>query len=183
MAKPAHLIAQAAFNENADTFNGKPGEQSGMELNACPWYSYPWDYIWRATREEDREYIADFMEQAVANGFIGYDTNKSKRDTLYEALTENGYLPEAVDTSCFCDCTSLIYCAIFHITQIPYSVPPENEWNVAKCPRGVQLDGYLTEQGPGLFQKLTDDAYTQSPDKLLRGDILVNSKYHWAVWI
>lgn len=187
MSRTAYLIAQANFNELGTGSGGSPGEQLGLELNARQWYSYPWAAVYRPVNAEYAEYIADFMERAVSNGYLGYDLLAANRRTLFDALQANGYWIDEVDKPCTCDCSSLVYCAVYGATGVAY-VPAgmgRETAGTAYCPVVADYDGYLMEQCAGQFEKLTDSAYTQSPNKLLRGDILVGygSSNHVAVWV
>lgn len=173
-----HLIAQATSNESGETLYGKHGDQRGYELNARQWYSYPWDCVYRANTEEDREKIASFMEKAVVNGFIGYDTNKDKRDTLYEILLTNGYKVDEINTNCATDCSALGFCAVYLVTQVPFS---HADTDVDQCPRVRHYEEYMAASSK--FEKLEGTAYTDSPDNLMRGDILVAWGNHIGIWI
>ena len=89
MKETLNLIAHATHNEFDTLILGKAGDQIGCELQARAWFSYPWDYIYRAKNIEDREKIANLVEKAVLNGFIGYDTNRNNRDTLFKNIYKN----------------------------------------------------------------------------------------------
>lgn len=185
-----HLIAQATSNESGESLYGKHGDQRGFELNSRQWYSYPWDCVYRANTGGDRERIASFMEKAVVNGFIGYDTNKNKRDTLYDALLANGYKVDEINTNCATDCSALGFCAVYLVTGVPFPTqqyyidnPDDTEQSIAKCPRVRHYEYYMESVCPDLFTKLEGASYTDSPDNLVRGDILVAWGNHIGIWI
>lgn len=181
MGQTLHLIAQANTNEILTGLYGNPGDQTGCELNSRKWYSYPWDHIYRAKNEEDREFIAKFMESAILNGFIGYDNNRNKRDTLFKLLMSNGYDITEVATPCYCDCSALGFCAIYPITGVSFSHPDPD---VILCPKVRHYEEYMLLDGVvEHFDKLEGPEYTDSEENLLRGDILVALGHHIAIYI
>lgn len=188
MSNTAYLIAQANANEVGETLYGAHGDQKGFELNARQWYSYPWDHIYRAKNEADREKIALFMERAVSNGFVGYDTNKNKRDTLFTALTSQNTSQEItidgmaeLNENCSTDCSALGFCAVYAVTHIPFS---HEDSDVNYCPRVRHYEPYMTQPNvTPFFEKLEGEEYTTSSANLLRGDILVALGHHIGVWI
>ena len=191
MSDTLNLIAQASYNEEGGLSKGLQGDQNGIELNARQWFSYPWKFIYRARDEETREKIADFMEKAISNGFIGYDSGE-KRRTLFLRLQENGYNIEEINTACACDCASLVYCAVYGATgieMIPVTEDVEKENGTieqvtffAPCVRHYET--YLMQECADFgFTKLTDSKYIESGENLLRGDLLVAPGYHIAAWI
>ena len=185
MSNTAKLVAHATSDENGNVYGGDPGCQTGSELQARQWYQRGWDCVYRAVNAEDREKIALFMEKAVANGFIGYNTNRYRRDTLFETLLTNGYKVDEVNTSVECDCSALAYCAVFSVTGVECYIDPavKEEYKIIKCPKVNNYDDYIENQCAGMFEKLEGTDYTDSGDNLLRGDILVAWDAHIAVWI
>lgn len=207
MGETRHLIAQANANEIGESLHGVHGDQKGFELNARQWYSYPWDYIYRPKNAEDADIIADFMEKAVCNGFIGYDTNMNKRDTLYNGLLQNGYKVDELNVNSATDCSALAFCAIYAATNIPYptqeyyNANPEDNVDIKKCPRIRHYEFYMKNYCADKFEKLGDKeellangyageeaeaihaSYADTADNLKRGDILVALGKHIGVWI
>ena len=185
MSNTAKLIAHAASDERYEIYGGDPGNQTGVELHARQWYAGGWDCVYRAVNEADRETIALFMEKAVANGYIGYNTNRRKRDTLFQALLANGYKVDEVNTSVDCDCSALVYCAVFPVTGVECYLTEEQkeEALVNICPKVRHYEDYIENQCAGMFEKLEGEDYTGSSQNLLRGDLLVDRESHIAVWI
>lgn len=185
MPNTARLVAHATHDENNNNVLGDPGCQIGCELQARRWYQRGWTQIYRAVNEADREKIAAFMEKAVANGYIGYNTNRTKRDTLFETLLTNGYKVDEVNQSVECDCSALVYCAVFPVTGVECYIDPaeKQEKNIKICPKVDNYPDYIENQCAGMFEKLEGTDYTDSGDNLLRGDIMVALGAHIAVWI
>lgn len=183
MADALNLVAQASYNEKGTATGGLQADQNGVELNARQWFSYPWDHIYRTENEEVCEKIADFMEKAVANGFIGYSQGTNERETLYNELNNNGYKVDEVNVNCSCDCSSLVYCAVYGATSIEFTTDADgNPFNYLPMVR--HFEKYLlTDCAEFGFEKLEGDEYISSRDNLKRGDILVALGHHIAVWI
>lgn len=180
----AYMIAHATHNENGELYSGVASCQSGSELQARTWYQRGWIHVYRAVNAEDREKIADFMEKAVANGFIGYDSNRVKRDTLFNAIFTEGNAVEAVNKSVFCDCSSLVYCALYKTTGKKFIIGEDAAESdaVVICPRTIHFVDYIETQCAGMFEKLSEAQHTNSADGLIRGDIMY-ADGHVAVWI
>lgn len=185
MPNTANLIAHATHNEDNDNIHGDPGCQSGFELQARRWYQRGWSHVYRAINPEDREKIAVFMEKAVGNGFLGYDTNRRNRDTLYQELLANGYRVEEIAKSVHCDCSSLVYCALYPVTGVEFVIDQEgvDEALVNLCPKVRHYEDYIENQCAGMFEKFSEDQHINSSDGLIRGDVMVALGAHVAVWI
>lgn len=192
MSNTARLVAHATGDENGgDPYMGLAGSQNGVELVAQQWYEHNWDCVYRAAKPEHREQIAMFMEKAVSNGFIGYDSNKNARDTLFEALGKNGYKVDEINTSVECDCSALVYCAVYPVTGVECYISPERKESakIKTCPKVNDYADYLENQCAGMFEKLDGsiydsvDQYGNHGVELLRGDILVELGNHIAVWV
>lgn len=185
MSNTAYLVAHATHDEDDNIWGGYKGCQTGCELQSRRWYQRGWSTVYRAVNKADREKIALFMEKAVANGFIGYNTNRVARDTLYEALLANGYKVDEVNTSVSCDCSALAYCAVYNVTGVDCYIDPavKSEKNIKTCPKVNNYEDYLENQCAGMFERLDGTEYTDSSANLVRGDILVAWNKHIAVWI
>lgn len=168
MSKNANLIAQATYQDGLSL----EGDQLGYELNAVEWIDNSWIGVYRANDEAAREKLADFMERAVLNGYIGY--KQATRMTLYNALLENGFNPDEINENVQCDCSSLVYCAIRSIYDVTFNQAPD------RAPVTSEYDEFLT--GTGLFTKYTGDEYLRTSENLVRGDILLKDG-HVAMWI
>ena len=160
-------IGSARIDESGKASGGRAGDQTGKEVSIQDWYRH--GKGWRVLRCSDSakaERIATAMEGACANGNIGYD--QSERLTLYNRAKEVGFDPAKVKTPCETDCSALV--------------------RVCLAYAGIKTDNFITSNeakailNTGLFTELTDKKYTDRPDYLLRGDILVTAaKGHTAV--
>lgn len=179
MSKTAYLIAQAGIDENGNTSGGESGCQNGFELHACRWFSKPWEMVYRAKNEEDREKIADFMERACSNGFIGY--SQRNRADMFEILKTNSFRPEMITQGVYCDCSSLAFSALYNVTGIDFI--KEVEGTVYTIPNTSMIPEYIEVNCADLFDKFTATEYLESEELLERGDILLKPGSHVGVWI
>lgn len=46
-------LAQASIDENGNIAGGRPGDQTGAEINTRGYYNYPWNAVLRSTESED----------------------------------------------------------------------------------------------------------------------------------
>ena len=178
-----YLIAHATADENNGDYGGLAGSQIGFELHARTWYSRPWTHVYRAVDPEVAENIAMFMEKAISNGFIGYDCNTTARDTLYHKMVANGFKVDELNESAECDCSSLVYCAVYPQTQVDFIVPVEDASHTKITPKCRHYLDYLMNACAGMFTEHTEEKYLTSAAELKRGDILLNPELHIAVWI
>lgn len=115
--------------------------------------------MFRAKSEAVAEKIAWDMQAACDNENIGYD--QYQRNTLYNEAEKVGFNCAKVTTKCETDCSALV--------------------RVCCAYAGVMLPDFNTEAEPrillnsGAFDELKGSKYTDSPDMLKRGDILVTS--------
>ena len=99
------------------------------------------------------------MEAAIANNNIGYDQNQ--RSTLYTCAKAVGFDVKRVYTPCETDCSALV--------------------RVCCASAGIMLADFNTSSEPkmlvnsGAFDELKGTEYTNSSDRLKRGDILCTS--------
>ena len=160
-------VGNAVCDENGKAKGGKPGNQTGKELRIQPWYLNKKG--WRVFRAKDSavaKKIADDMRMACKNMAIGY--NQSKRNTLYNAAKPFGFDCAKVTELCECDCSSLVRVCILYA--------------------GIKINDFNTTSEPtrllntGAFEEMTGEKYTNSPDYLKEGDILVTkTKGHTLV--
>lgn len=160
-------IGSARIDERGKITGGAAGDQTGSEVSAQNWYLH--SKGWRVLRARDgyaRERIALAMERACANNRIGYDQNG--RNNLYNQVKDAGFDPAAAKTNTETDCSALIrVCCRFAGIDV-------GNFNTAT------EASYLLNTGA--FTELTGSAYTQSSDRLCRGDILVTrTKGHTVV--
>lgn len=160
-------VGNAVCDENGNARGGKPGNQTGKELRIQPWYLNKKG--WRVFRAKDSEVakkIANDMRWACENMAIGY--NQSTRNTLYNAAKPFGFDCERVTELCECDCSSLVRVCILYA--------------------GIKINDFNTSTEPtrllntGAFEEMIGEKYTDSPDYLSEGMILVTrTKGHTCV--
>lgn len=151
-------VGSARHDENGKLKGGKAGDQTGHEVETQKWYKHSkgWVVI-RPKSAEDREKIARNMEYACANDNIGYD--QSQNTTLFAEAKKVGFDCSKVKTKCETDCSRLVRVCLWYA--------------------GIQVGGFYTGdqvevlEKTGRFDILRTARYTDSPDYLLRGDILV----------
>lgn len=165
-------IGHASKDERGKYTGGKAGDQTKAEVATRSWYSRPWTYVLRANEQSVREKIAYAMERACANDKIGYD--QWERNTLLANVRNKGYDPGKADKNVECDCSSLVsVCCMY--AGIPESVL----YKSGNCSTTSNLRTRLV--GTGKFVAIKEKAYLNSPDYLLRGDILLYEGHHVAV--
>lgn len=151
-------VGSARIDENGKLMGGQPGDQTGLEVAIEPWYSHPKKYVVaRAKRASVRESIASDMEAACANDMIGY--NQARSWDLYDKSKPYGWDCSKVKVASDVDCSTLVRACVAYALQrdIPWFSTLNEIEELAKT---------------GEFEILRDEKYSQSPDYLLRGDIL-----------
>lgn len=156
----AVYVGSARIDENGKAYSGKAGDQTGKEVSKQKFYVH--SKGWRVFRAKDRNAalkIAEAMEAACANKYIGYD--QWQRNTLYTQAEKYGFNISKVKTDCETDCSALVRvcCAWAGIMGIPA------EFRTGNMPR------YLL--GTGDFIELKGSKYTGQSTYLGKGDILV----------
>lgn len=151
-------VGSARIDENGKVMGGQPGDQTGLEVAIEPWYPNPKKYVVaRAKRASVRESIASDMEAACANDMIGYNQKGSWE--LYDRSKEYGWDCSKVKVASNVDCSTLVRACVAYALQ-----------------RDISWFSTLNEieklSETGEFEILRDEKYSQSPDYLLRGDIL-----------
>lgn len=162
------MIGSARIDENGNAHGGKAGDQkNGKEVSTQEWYKHPKGWrVFRAKDPEKAEIIAKTMEWACESDLIGYD--QYQRNTLYNELKmyafEKYYLSKAVET----DCSALVrVCLAFAGIDVPA------DFYTASMAKTMLATGEIVE--------LTGSKYTDAPDYLARGDILVTKTKGHAV--
>lgn len=164
------IIGSARIDENGNAHGGKAGDQkSGKEVSTQEWYKH--SKGWRVFRVKDpkkAKIVAKIMKWACENILIGYD--QYQRNTLYNELKKFGFsgepvLEKAVET----DCSALVrVCLAFAGIDVPA------DFYTASMAKTMLATGEIVE--------LTGSKYTESPDYLGEGDILVTKiKGHTVV--
>ena len=168
----AAVVAQASKDENGNFFYGKAGDQTGEEVYCRTWNDHPWPYVIRAKSATVAEKIAYAMERAVLNDKIGYDMGQ--RNALYNLASKVGWDPGKVTTNCEADCSSLVTVALIYAGVNKNVVYQDNNSSVTSNLRKRLLT-------TGQFEVFRTDDYSKSPNKLKRGDILLEEGEHTAV--
>jgi hypothetical protein len=151
-------VGSARIDENGKVMGGQPGDQTGLEVAIEPWYPNPKKYVVaRAKRASVRESIASDMEAACANDMIGY--NQVRSWDLYDKSKPYGWDCSKVKVASDVDCSTLVRACVAYALQ--RDIPWFSTLNEIEK---------LSETGE--FEILRDEKYSQSPDYLLRGDIL-----------
>ncbi|MBO7070547.1 MAG: SH3 domain-containing protein [Bacteroidales bacterium] len=160
-------VGNAVCDENGHARGGEPGDQTGRELRIQPWYlnAKGWR-VFRAKSEEAAKRIAWDCRAACENMAIGY--NQTTRNTLYNASKHFGFNCSEVTELCECDCSSLVRVCILYA--------------------GIKINDFNTTSEPtrllntGEFEEMEGEKYTNSPDYLREGDVLVTrTKGHTLV--
>lgn len=165
-------IGQASKDERGKFTGGKPGDQTGREVYARDWFRRPWSHVLRADDPRMAERIAAAMEAACGNDHIGYD--QGQRNSLLARCRTLGYDPGAVTANCECDCSSLV-CVCLMYAGIPETVL----YRGGNCCTTSTLRETLMRTGQ--FGTLKSTESINSPDRLMRGDILLLEGGHVAV--
>lgn len=166
------IIAHASIDEKGTTKNGQAGDQTKKEVCTRSWYNKPWNAVIRFKDAGKREKIAQLMEKAAANDKIGYD--QSQRDTLLTQARKFNYDVSKVTEPCEADCSALVTLACIY-AGVPESKLIHNG-NSATTRTLVPL-----LKTTGEVEVFTLPLYTQKPDKLVRGDILIKEGSHVVV--
>ena len=160
-------IGNAVGDEHNKARGGEPGDQTGKELRIQPWYANKKGWrIFRPKSDEVAQKLAYDMRAACNNPNIGYD--QGQRNTLYNVAKPFGFDCAEVAVPCECDCSSLV--------------------RVCLAYAGIKVKDFNTTSEPtrllntGAFEEMVGEKYTDSPDYLKEGDILVTrTKGHTAV--
>lgn len=163
------IVAEALHDENKKARGGQPGDQTGEEVVLREWRLNPKG--WRVFRPKDptvAERIAWDAKAAAANPYIGYD--QDDRMTLYNAAKLCGFNCAGISTACECDCSSLVQVCVL------YGGVKVGRFNTASEAKVLLKTG--------AFVELTGAEYTESPDRLRIGDILVTAvKGHTCICV
>ena len=159
-------IGQASRDERMRYSGGIAGDQDGKEVAIREWYNRPWNKVLRCRDSKKAEKIAQAMEKACRNDYIGYD--QSQRTTLYSLCKANGWRIEDIETPCETDCSALVaVCVNAAGIKVSGDIYTGNEANAL----------LRTEE----FELLTAPKYLLSDEYLRRGDILLYEFHHTAI--
>lgn len=168
------IIGSARHDENGCIMGGKPGDQLQVttpdyqgECSLQEWYRHELGWIvFRAKDPEAAKAIAKNMLAICNNPYVGYNQYKNK--TAFDAAMKYDFDASKIAEPCETDCAqstrlSILYAGI--------SCP---DFYTATEPRVLEQTG--------AFDRLDDPKYTDFPDLLRVGDILVTrSKGHSVV--
>lgn len=181
------MIAHALDNESGGNTGGFPGEQRGFELCTCKWYDYSvgggWIAIYRLNDTEKAEGVAQWMEDAVANGYLGYNQNRTRRKEFFDHIAAYDFDVSKVCDNIATDCGGLVYTAIYSQFRIA-ATNAETDLlgqTIYGIPTTGLFDAYLMNDIADVV-KYTDEAHLMNSGDLKRGDIML-ADGHVAVWI
>lgn len=166
----AVMIGSARIDESGHATYGKAGDQTGKEVSTQEWYAH--NKLWIALRAKDpekREKIAYAMQRACDNPHIGYD--QIQRYTAYDWCKYNNdgnFDPATITENVETDCSALVRLCMAYAGIFVGDFYTGNEVAVLMA--------------TGAFERLTGSKYSDSPNWLKRGDILVTAtKGHTVV--
>lgn len=166
------LIGHASIGENGKVNYGKPGDQTGKEVCIRSWYNKPWSCLIRFKDPKMAEKIADCMEMACRNDFIGY--SQTTRNSLLKEARKYNYDVSKVKVYCNTDCSALVSVCCM------YAGVPESTLTLdGNCATTRTLTQLL--KSTGNVQTFTTQPYIGKTDKLKRGDILIKPGSHVVV--
>lgn len=164
-------IGHASISENG-TINGKRGDQTKKEVCLRSWYNKPWNVVIRFFDTDMQDKVAYAVERAAANNHVGYSQND--RNSLLNAVRKFGYDPGTVTFDVNTDCSALVTVACIYAGIAECALVKGGN-----CATTRTLKKLLTDTGE--VQCFTTPDYTQNPDKLKRGDILLKEGSHVVV--
>lgn len=166
------IIAHASIDERGKISGGQAGDQTGKEVCRRSWYNKPWGCVIRFKDERMANRLADCMEMAADNIYIGYDQNQ--RNTLLAKARKYNYNVGKVKEPCETDCSALVAVACMY-AGIPESMLTLN----GNCAHTRNLRMML--KATGEVDIYSTSSYVAQTDKLKRGDILLKEGSHVAV--
>ena len=168
----AVMIAHASSDERGRLSGGKAGDQTGREVCIRSWYNRPWSHVIRFASSLMREKVAYAMERAANNNLIGY--NQNRRNTLLTYARKVKYDPGRVKTACETDCSALVSVACIYA-----GVPESALFKGGNLSTTANLRARLRATGDVTIYQGKE--FAGSPDRLMRGDILLYESHHVAV--
>ena len=169
-------IGHASLSEKG-TIYGAVGDQTGKEVHIRSWYNKGWDCVLRPVDPNVAEASARFCEAICANDNVGYSQSGSAvtgRNSLRRYAAEVGWDGAKLGVKCNCDCSSFMAaCA----EAVGVDILPQ--YTSGNAPATSTMRVKFTKTGA--YKVLTDKKYRNSPDYLLRGDILLREGSHTAM--
>lgn len=155
-------VGSARSDENKTYNHGEAGDQTGYEVSTQKWYAHSKGWVvLRARDAAKRQLIADAMAAACKNAHIGYD--QSQRLTLYNALISGGFSVtrlKKLTKNVECDCSALVRVCI-----LCAGLKDPGNFRTASEPNALL--------NTGEFDRMIGKSYTDAPDYLCAGDVLV----------
>ena len=167
-----NMISNCGHDERSKYTGGTAGDQTGTEWQIINWYSRPWKCVLRHPDAKVREKIAELAEKAAKNNLCGYD--QGQRYTYWEHLKASNYDPAQITIACEADCSSGVAA---NVKAVGYLLGIEKLKKVSIYLYTGNMRSGLKSAG---FTVLTEAKYLNSPDYLMRGDIILNDDCHVA---
>ena len=168
-------IGHASLSENGSIY-GMVGDSTGREVYIQGWYDKGWDCVLRPVDPEVAEKSARLCEAVCRDDKVGYSQSSSSvtgRNSLRRQLMENDWHLDEID-KCNCDCSSFMaVCAEYA------GVNMQPQYTSGNAPATSTMRVKFAKSGA--YKVLTDRKYRNSPDYLLRGDILLREGSHTAM--
>lgn len=167
----ATKIGHACCNEKGGLHGGKPGDQTGHEVQISYWSKgYGWLKVYRHKDPATRLKIAQYVMDACENNNIGYNVDKPERYAAWDAAEKNGHDIKGIKTKGDTTCTQLV-------SMVLRAVGTPKKYAPRFC--DVAVAERVLPKNPDLIE-LKGKAYTTIPDNLEPGDMLLSSE-HMAV--
>jgi len=154
------VLGHAVCDEHGHGVNGEAGDQTGKEVRYQFWYnrSKGWHTVMRAKKLKVRKKIAETACKIVENHLWGYDMNQ--RYTGYNAILNYNFDPDNTVVPVECDCSTM---ATIECASAGIMLPKETRTATMRT----------AYKNSGAFYLYTAKKYTNKPDNLKVGDIIV----------
>lgn len=164
-------IGHACANEYGSLYGGKPGDQTGHEVQLSPWsQGYGWKYVFRHKDPAIRLKIAQYAIDACENKHIGYNASQPNRYAAWDNAEKNGHNIRGINTNGDTTCTQLV-------SMVLRAVGTPTKYAPRHCDVAVATS--VMPKNPDLMV-LGGREYVGSPNMLLPGDMLLSS-HHMAI--
>lgn len=165
------IIGQACCNEYGTLSGGKPGDQTGHEVQMNNWSSsYGWLYVYRHKDKDTRLKIAQYAIDTCNNNNIGYNIDKPNRYAAWDNAEANGHDIKGIKSKGDTTCSQLVS-MVLRAIGTPKKYAPRH--------MDIAVMTKVMPTNPD-FTCYKSTAYTKKSDKLLPGDILLSS-HHTAI--
>ena len=171
-------ISNASSNEYGKITGGKPGDQTGKEIQVINYYvpSSAWDWYIEHPSDTVMEWIAILAEERAASKFVGYGQG-SDRDTYWEQLKVSKYRPKNIKKACATDCSGGVASdvkAVGYLLDIP---------ELKKVSHQCWTGNILSALVAAGFKASNDSKYLTSDTYVRRGGILLNCDGHITTFV